>query len=527
MPKITKVVCLGGGYLAIRLAKTLRSAIRRGDLQLTIIDRNNFHVFHGLVAEMVSGKLAPTSIISPSRQIFAPAQFYNAEIERVDWDNHQVTVSRATDGRQFIIPYDHIVLDIGTEDNLSIYPGLAENAFRLRNYSDAFNLRNHLPQMFELAEIENDPEERRRLLTFVVAGGNYAGVEVATELACYGYSVTKKKFSGISREEIHVVLVHSQTALLPELSERYSNIAIYTANALKKQGIEVKTGTTIVSATPEEAILSNGEHILTRTIVSCAGTAPNPLVSKWSFECDQLGRIQTDNNLNVIGNANIWAGGDCASMPHPKGGTCPSLALYALHAGSTIGKNILHSIKQGSLMSYRFSGYGDAVSLSNHVGIIQLKGFQLKGFLGWLTWRFVMLYIMPWDRRLRVVADSVTTTLFGRDIVNMQPQQKLAIIEKYFDKDQTIIKEGEMGDCMYFLKSGEVRVITNCGTEQEKQVAALKEGSHFGEVAVFNRCRRTATIIAATPVTVLEIKRETAQALSIPFAHIKEISKKF
>jgi NADH dehydrogenase len=519
MAQIKQVVCLGGGYVALYLARNLRTAIKKKQIHLTIINRDNFVTLHGLIPEMVAGKVEPTTVISSSHRAFDPADFFNAEVENVDWEHQQVIISRSLDGHQFLVPFDHLVIGVGFDDNLKRYPGLAENAFRLRNYHDSFSLRNHIPEMFELAEIETDPEERKRLLTFVVAGGNYAGVEVATELATYGNKLLKREFKHIQQEDIKIILIHAGDHILPELGKRFPKLSAYAENVLRSQGIEIKYNTFLASATPEEAQTSAGEHIPTRTIISCTGSASSVLIDKFNLERDEIGRIKVDANMRVFNKKNVWAGGDCAAVPHPKGGFCPPLALYAMNSGKTIAKNILNLINKKSLVSFSFHSFGDACSLSSHKAVGQFKGIPLKGLFPWLVWRCLMwYYLSTLDRRLRLISDWCITGMVGRDIVNVQTPHKLAISEKFYEKDQVIIKEDDIGLSMYFIKKGEVDVIKG---PENKLVATLGEGDHFGEVAVFNKCRRTASVVAKTPVSLLEIKRDAAEALSIGFADIK------
>jgi NADH dehydrogenase len=190
--KPLRVVALGGGYASIHLLKSLRSVIKQGLVHLTVIDKNNYHVFHGLVAEMLTGKIQPGTITSPARMVFQGADFHNGEVKHVDFEQKLVTTSRFIDGHEYTVPYDHLVVGLGSRDNLSRYTGVAQNTFRLKSYWDVFELKNHITAVLELAEIETDPAERARLQTFVIAGGNFAGVEVATELDEFLQELTKK-----------------------------------------------------------------------------------------------------------------------------------------------------------------------------------------------------------------------------------------------------------------------------------------------------------------------------------------------
>ena len=207
--RIPHVVSLGGGFASILLYRKLAGAIRRKQVRLTVIDRNNFVCFHGLVPELLTGKIQPGNILNPLRTIFPRAQFRNGEIEKVDLERQEVLFTRALDGKEFRINYDHLVLDVGSAVNLTLFPGMAEHTFRLKAFQEILQTRNHIVTMLELADIERDPVEIERLLNFVVAGGNYAGVEVASELVAALPEIARTRFPDLPVEKIRVTLVHS------------------------------------------------------------------------------------------------------------------------------------------------------------------------------------------------------------------------------------------------------------------------------------------------------------------------------
>lgn len=511
----TRILCLGGGYVALFLCRALKRAIRRGEVEVTVISRDNFHSFHGFIAEMIVGRVQPGQIMTPARRIFAPAHFHQAEIDSIDVVAKTVTTSRILDGREQILPYDHLVLGVGTMDDLSRYPGLSEHAHRLRSYWDAFRVRNDIIGMLEMAEIETDPAERRRLLTFVVAGGNYGGVELASELSDYFNILTKHEYPRLDRREFRVVLVHSGDHLLPELGQRHPKLAEYGTRMLQQHGIEVKLNTKLVAATPEEAITSTGEHIPTRTIVSCTGMSVGPVVDQVPCAREgKRGRVITDVYGRVDGPANVWAGGDCAATPHPKGGTYPPLAIYAMAAGRRIARNILRELRGQALKPARFTGLGDAVSIGRRRAIGHFRGVAIAGVHGWVMWRLVLLGFVPtWDRRLRLFLDWMLTPLFGRDVVNMRLQEPVGIGRELYEPGQEIVREGDVGRRLFLIWKGEVEVLKR-GPDGESVLAVLGAGQHFGEAAVFNNTRRTATVRARTRVEVVSLGRAEAVALT-------------
>ena len=238
---------------------------------------------------MVTGRILPSTVLNPGRRVFAPASLHVAEIESIDVEARTVVTSRRLDGARFELEYDRAVVCVGSGENLEAYPGLAEHAFRLKSFHDCFRLKNHIVEMLELADIETDPEERRRLLTFFVAGGGFSGTELAGELADLMRRLTKREYPGIAREECRVLVVHPGPTLLPELygsqnterAERsYPRLVEYAMNHARKLGVELMLETKVVGVTPGEVYLSNGEHVPTRTIVSAVGSKPWPLLDQ-------------------------------------------------------------------------------------------------------------------------------------------------------------------------------------------------------------------------------------------------------
>ena len=509
-----RVVCLGGGWVAIYVARALRGAIRAGEVELTVISRDNFHTFHGFIGEMITGKIAPGQIASPSRRLFKGAHFHNAEIRSIDTEAKLITASRQMDGREQEIPYDHLVVSLGSMEDLSRYPGIAQHTMTLNRYSDDFKVRNHLLAMLEMAEIEKDPVERARLLTFVVVGAGFAGVEVATEMEHYFRSLARKEYSGISPEEIRVVLVHSGPRILPELATRQPKLVDYAEKWLAKSGLEVRTGTRIAAATREEAIFNNGERISTRTIISCAGNALSPLLDTLPYSRDERGRLVTDETCRVVGTEDVWAAGDCAAVPHPKGETCPPLAIYAMYAGRQVGRNISRQLAGKDLKPFKFTGLGDACSLGRHRAVSHLKGVRVTGFLAWVLWRAFFLYYVPsWDRKLRIATDWLVTPLVGRNIINMRVEQPYGLRHEHYEPGQLVVKQGDVGQQIYVVTAGEAEIVRE-NPEGEALVTTLGPGDHFGEVSVFTGGRRTASVRALTQLELISLGGEEALALA-------------
>ncbi len=416
-----------------------------------------------------------------------------AEIESIDLEAGRVVTSRHLDGARFELEYDHAVLALGSAENTGAYPGLAEHAFQLKRYEDCLRLKNHIIQMFELADIEQDPEERRRLLTFFVAGGGYAGTEIAGELADYVRLMTKRDYSGIRREECRVVLVHPGPLLLPELygsqstegqgrGRGYGKLVEYATRHAQKLGVELALETRVVGATPNEVHLSSGEQIPTRTIISAVGTKPQPIIDALELPRDERGRVRTDEYLRVEGLERLWAGGDCAAVPHPKGGTCPPVGVYALKHGTAIGRNIVRSHVGKKLDPFRFPGLGQGVSIGGRTAVGELKGVPLRGLVAWLVWRGTLFYYFPsWDRRLRLLSDWLIWPIVGRDIVQMlRPEAtEYEIRHNVYRAGEVISDLARPVRHVHVIVEGEVQLLRRVGDDEEV-VGTLGPGGHFG-----------------------------------------------
>jgi NADH dehydrogenase len=514
-PRPTRIVCLGGGWVAIYLVKALRSAIKRGEVELTIVSRENFHTFHGFIPEMLVGRIQPQQLVTPARWLFQPARFHNAEIESIDPVAKRVVTSRAIDGRQYVLEYDHAVLALGCVDDLSRFPGLAEHTLRIKTYWDCVKARSHVLSLLEMAELENDPEERRRLLTFVCVGGNFGGIEVAAELANYFEVLVKHEFPRLKREDFRIVVVHSGKEILPELGESQPGLVKYAREFLTRSGIEFRVNTRLTAATAQEAVLSGDERIMTRTILSCAGSAFSTLLNSLPFPRDERGRMKVDASGRVEGSDSLWAAGDCAAMPHPKGGTAPMIATYAMFGGKHVGQNLARHVQGKPLKRFSFSGIGEGCSIGHRRAVAHVKGIPMWGVPGWVLWRATfMVFIPSWDRRLRILMDWVLTAISGRDIANIRMNEPFGIRKQMYEPGQVIVREGDVGQQMYVISEGEVDVLHTEADGRETHLATLRPGQHFGEVAIFNNKRRTATVRARSRVRLISLGGNEALSLS-------------
>ena len=516
-----RVLVLGGGFVALHTVRKLRGAMRSGMAEVTVVARENFLYAHGAAGEMVTGRIAPGTILNPARRIFAPARVHIAEIESIDLDARLVVTSRHLDGARYDLEYDQAVLALGSAENLGAYPGLAEHAFKLKLYEDCFRLKNHLIEMLELADIETDPEERRRLLTFFVAGGGFSGTELACELADYLGLLTRREYPRIARSECRIVIVHPGPTLLPELygtsterrSRSYPRLVRYGMRHAERLGVELMLQTKVVGATPNEVYLSNGEHVPTRTIISTVGTKPTAVVEELPLERDPRGRVVVNDHLRVAGRNDLWAGGDCAAVPHPHGGTCPPVATYGIAHGAHIGRNLSRSLAGEPTQPFRSGVIGQAVSIGRRTAVGELKGVPLSGRAAWFGWRAVLFAIFPsWDRRLHLLADWSVWPLVGRDIVQMTSSQTddYEVRHNVYQPGELIADGARPVRYVHVIVEGEVELIARHDGAEET-VGTIGPGGHFGRKSLEQAAADVAR--ASTFVRTVALRAEQANRL--------------
>jgi NADH:ubiquinone reductase (H+-translocating) len=324
--------------------------------------------------------------------------------------------------------------------------------------------------------------------------------------------LTRQRYPELSSQKFRVVLVESGPRILPELGKRHPYLVSYAEKRVARLRIELHLNTRLHAATAEEAVLTSGERIPTHGIITCTGMKCSPLLEQFPCERDARGRLVTDEFRRVPGLTNVWAGGDCAAVPHPDGGTCPPLAHYAQKAGSNIGTNILRGAAAKPLKPYSFNGLGEACTLGYRSAIAHMKGIPACGFPAWIGWRFIVLtmFVPSWTRRVRLMFDWWLTLILGRDIVNPRIEERGAISRVLYEPGQTIIAADETRRYHYLVESGEIDVIGG-DRDGEMILSSLKGGDYFGGDCgpVSQYCIR-----ARTRVRLLEIDSKAADALS-------------
>jgi NADH:ubiquinone reductase (H+-translocating) len=416
----TRIVIIGGGFAGTATALNLEKTYRNDpSVEITLIDSENFFTFTPLLPEVPSGSIQPKHIVFPLRALLKRTKVKQAEVKRVDLKQRTVIAAHCGACGNESLPFDQLVLASGSVPNYFGLPGVAEHALTIKSLADATALHAQVIDKLEHADLQSDSAARRQLLTFVVAGGGFAGVETLAELNDFVRGATKF-YPNVSPEEVRMVLIHSGSRILPEVSE---SLSAYALKKLRSQGIEVLLETRVLGGTGHSVRLSTGEELLASTFVWAAGTAPNPILDRLDLPRTKAGKIEVDATMAVSGRPGLWAVGDSAAIPDVvTGGFCPPTAQYALRQGKQLAQNIAAVLDDRKADPFKFKALGVLVGLGRRSAVAEILGFQFSGFVAWWLFRTIYLMKLPgFERKLRVAIDWTLDLFFPRDTVYLRP----------------------------------------------------------------------------------------------------------
>lgn len=387
----THVVVLGGGYTGLWSARAISRSARSRDIRVTLVSAHPDHSFHGWTAEVITGHVRAERARVPLARLLPGVEIVHGAVVGVDTERRSVQV--ATDTGSLTLMYDQLVVGVGSRDATERVRGLREYGWSLKDPDGLAALRVHLDDIVARALASSDPVERERLLTVVVAGAGFTGVEAATALLQRLQEAVLAQPSLVGWTP-RVVLAHSGAQPLPSLRPRFSRVAEYAVAQARAAGVEIMSSTRLSEVTADGADLEGQGFVPSATVVTTIGQTPVALPGLEGFARDGVGRLQTDRCLVVA--PGIWAGGDVAAVPHPSGrGDCPANALWAIYHGKRIGANIVRSVVGRSPRRFRFPGLGQGASLGVGRGAAELYGVQLTGWLAWLARWFFFHWFMP------------------------------------------------------------------------------------------------------------------------------------
>ena len=411
----TRILILGGGfgglYVAIELEKTLA---RDPNVEITLINRENFFLFTPMLHEVAASDLDLTNIVNPIRKLLKRVNFFAGDVESIDVERKVVSVSHGIDHHHHDLPYDHLVLGLGSITNFYNLPGLEERALTMKSLGDAIHLRNRLFAQLEEADTECCAAIREPLLTFVVAGGGFAGVETVAGINDFVRGALHF-YPNLMHSAIRVVLVHPGPVILPELGDKLGS---YAQQKLAGRGVDIRVNTKVTGVTDEGVTLSDGTFLSSKMLIWTAGTSPNPKLAPLPLPKER-GRVIVDDTLEIPGWPGVWALGDCALVPDVTTGKyCPPTAQHALREARILAQNITASVRGGAKKKFSFTTIGQLAAIGRRTGVAQIFGINFSGFVAWWLWRTIYLSKLPrFEKKLRVALDWTLDLLFSKDLV--------------------------------------------------------------------------------------------------------------
>jgi len=411
----TRIIILGGGfgglYAAMYLEKTLA---RDPDVEIILVNRENFFLFTPMLHEVAASDLDLTHIVNPVRKLLRRVQFFDGDVDAIDLPNRRVVVSHGAEHHAHELEYDHLVIALGSITNFFNLPGLDERAFTMKSLGDAIYLRNSTIARLEEADFECCAAERDQLLTFVVAGGGFAGVETIASINDFVRQAIRF-YPHLREEMLRIILVHPGAVILPELSEK---LGAYAQRKLAERRVEIRVNTRVQAVSERGVELSDGSVIRTHTLIWTAGTSPNPLLA--TLPCQkERGRLLANAYLEVPEWPGVWALGDCALVPEGNSGKfCPPTAQHALREGKVLAHNLTAAVRGGAKKPFVFSTIGQLAAIGRRTGVANIMGVNFSGFFAWWLWRTIYLSKLPrFEKKLRVALDWTLDLIFSKDLV--------------------------------------------------------------------------------------------------------------
>ena len=506
------ILILGGGfggvYTAVYLDR-LMTRDERANVEVVIASRDNYIVFQPLLPEVISGSVELNHVISPIRRLAKGARLYSREVQSIDIEHRTVQLSPGVKPTPLTVPFDHLVIALGSRLDPGKIPGMQEHASSFKYLGDALYLRNQLVRSLEEADTESDPDLRRSLLTFVVAGGGFSGVECIAEMNDF-LRVAIRAYRTIKETDLRLVLVQRGERILPELTV---GLGEFAHALLVKRGVDIQLGMGLKAVSADAVVVENVKTkqilvIRTRTTVATVPAGPHPLVSMLPVP-QEKGRIMVDSGMEVLERPGIWALGDCALVKQIDGNFSPPTAQHALRQAKTCAANIVASLRGTKKEVFAFTGLGKLGSLGHRSAVAEIFGVRLKGLVAWLLWRGVYVTKFPGlDGQLRLVVDWMLDVFLPRDITQLRLFHEEAVHREHFEPGEVVFNSGDFGDKIFFIAKGEAAAV-----REGQTLATLRSGEMFGEAALVSDLPRNASIRAITALDTVVVGRAAFQEL--------------
>ena len=420
-PRPTRILILGGGFGGAYCAQHLEKLLRwnpdlEAAVEIVLIDRNNYSVFYPLLVEAGTGALQPSHVVVGLRRFCRRARFIQAEVRDIDLDAGHVSYQVVGEDRPQTMTYDQLVMSMGSVTLKPPVPGLKEYGYEMKSLADAVGLRDRVIQLLEQASAIDDAGKRRELLHLTVVGGSFTGIEVAGEF--YEYMRDAAEFyPRLDPRDIRVTVLNRGDQLLKALDERLGD---YALRHLRKKGVEILMNTSAAAVHPESVELTDGTRLPARTVIWCAGIAPNPSVKFFDVPIDRHGYILCERDLRVKGRPNVWGLGDAAVNPDAKGDAYPATAQAAVRQAKICARNIVAVLRDEPTETADFKNEGMIAAFGKGDAVAEVMGVRVTGWPAWFLFRTVYLMKMPGlGRKVRVAADWTLDLFSGREFAQL------------------------------------------------------------------------------------------------------------
>lgn len=417
----TRILILGGGYVGLYAALGLQKKLRANEASVTIVDPQPHMTYQPFLPEAAAGAIEPRHVVVPLRRVLKRCHVLTARVTDIQHADKSVTVE-AADGHFEQLSYDVLVVALGSVARLLPIPGLAEQGISFKTIGEAIYLRNHVMTKLDQAASTLDPEQRRRMLTFTVVGGGFAGIEALGELEDMSRDATQY-YENIEPEDLRWVLVEAAPRILPEVRE---TLGVYTVEQLEQRGIEVYLSTMAKSFEKGHVVLSDGTEFDTDTLIWTAGNKANPVLATSDLPLDKRKQVKTTAALQVIDHPDVWAAGDNAAVPDlsktedDPTAICAPNAQHAVRQARHLADNLVRVLRGQKPKDYHHANVGSVASLGLHKGVADTYNIKVKGFAAWAMHRIYHVVQMPtFNRKARITLDWLQGGLFRREVVSL------------------------------------------------------------------------------------------------------------
>jgi NADH:ubiquinone reductase (H+-translocating) len=410
----TRILILGGGFAGVEAARYLdRTAAKRANVEVTLVSRDNFILFTPMLHEVVASDLEPPDICNPLRKLLRRVTVVSGEIRTINLAARRVTISYGIRELTRELPFDYLVLALGSETSFLGIPGVAEHALGIKTLRDAVMLRAGVIAMLEAASVEPDPGRRKRMLTSVIVGGGFAGVETVGAINDLARQ-SLQHYGGIDPREVRVILIHGGPVILPELGEA---LGVYAQEKLRKRQVEIKLKTRVTAYADGAVHCDDGEAVAADMLVWAGGVSPSPILKDTPFDLER-GRVVVDSTLELPRFPGVWAVGDCAAIIDPTSKhPYPPTAQHAIREGRRAAKNICARLNGERATPFLYKAPGQLAAIGRRTGVARIFGLKFSGVVGWVLWRTVYLMKLPrLEKKIRVGLRWVLDVVFERDL---------------------------------------------------------------------------------------------------------------